>query len=97
MAMVQTWIPAAVAVAISAHPLANEDVIGLSVLNEVEHAISVAPTNAPPAEWMPQTNGLSRTAIAVRLVSSQRSDGRWMDGTNDVTSAVLRTLRELSR
>jgi hypothetical protein len=94
--MAQSWIPAAIAVAISAHPISNEDVLSLSVLNEVEHAISVAPTNAPPTSWTPPTNGLSRTAMAVRLVSSQRPDGRWMDGTNDVTSAVLRTLRDLS-
>ena len=47
--------------------------------------------------WAPQTNGLSRTAVAIRLVSMQRADGRWMEGTNDVTSAALRMLRELSR
>ena len=85
-----------VAVTISAHPLQNEDVLGPSILNEVEHAISIAPTNAPAAEWTPRTNGLSRTDIAVRIVSSQRADGRWMEGTNDVTSAALQILRELS-
>ena len=84
------------AVTISAHPLQNEDVLGPSILNEVEHAISIAPTNAPAAEWTPRTNGLSRTDIAVRIVSSQRADGRWMEGTNDVTSAALQILRELS-
>ena len=41
------------------------------------------------------TNGLSRTAIAIRLVSEQKGDGRWMRGTNDVTSAVLEILRSL--
>ena len=95
--MIRTLIPAAIIGAISAHPLTNEDVPGLSVLNEVEHAIAIAPTNAPPTDWTPPTNGLSRTAAAVRLVSSQRSDGRWMAGTNDVTSAVLETLKALAR
>ena len=94
--MANTWIPVALAVTILAHPLQNEDVLGPSVINEVEHAISIAPTNAPAAEWTPKTNGLSRTDIAVRLVSAQRADGRWMDGTNDVTSAALRILRDLS-
>jgi len=94
--MTNTWIPLTVAVTISAHPLQNEDVLGPSILNEVEHAISIAPTNAPAAEWTPRTNGLSRTDIAVRIVSSQRADGRWMEGTNDVTSAALQILRELS-
>lgn len=82
--------------AIVARPLANDDVLELSVLNEVEHAIAVAPTNPPPsAAWDPGTNGLSRTAIALRLVTSQRADGRWLDGTNDVTAAALRILKEL--
>ena len=85
------------AVAITAHPLANEDVLEPSVLNEVEHAISRAPTNSPPgvASTPFPTNGLSRTALALRIVSSQRPDGRWLDGTNDVTSAAVEVLRSL--
>ena len=84
-----------VAVAIVAQPLVNEDVLEPSVMNEVEHALAVAPTNAPPVTvaWDPGTNGLSHTALALRLVSSQRADGRWFDGTNDVT-AVARSLLE---
>ena len=82
--------------AIVARPLPNDDVLEQSVLNEVEHAISAAPTNPPPsAAWDPGTNGLSRTAIALRLVCAQRADGRWLDGTNDVTAAALRILKEL--
>ena len=89
---------AALAVAISANPLANNDVLEPSVLNEVEHAISVAPTNPPPcASWRPVTNAVSATELAVRLVSAQRSDGRWMQGTNDVTEAAVRLLRELAK
>ena len=86
---------AALAVAISANPLANEDVLEPSILNEVEHAIARAPTNPPPcASWRPFTNSVSATETAIRLVSSQRSDGRWVDGTNDVTEAALRILRD---
>ena len=95
--MTYQWITAALAATISALPISNEDVLGQSVLNEVAHAISIAPTNTSAATWAPQTNGLSRTAVAIRLVSMQRADGRWMEGTNDVTSAALRMLRELSR
>ena len=95
--MQHSWTLALLAAAITANPLPNGDVLPLSVLNEVEHAISAAPTNAPPAAgWTPQTNGITRTELAVRLVSMQGPDGRWTDGTNDVTSAVLRTLQELA-
>ena len=87
-----------VAVAIVAQPLVNEDVLEPSVMNEVEHALAVAPTNAPPVtvSWDPGTNGLSRTALALRLVSSQRADGRWFDGTNDVTAVARRLLESLA-
>ena len=84
------------AVTITAQPLVNEDVLEPSVRNEVRHALSLAPTNAPaatvPLAW---TNGQNRTQIAIRLVSAQRADGRWLVGTNDVTSAAVKTLKEL--
>ena len=86
--------------AITAQPLVNEEILEPSVANEVWHAISRSPTNAPPATAEAQsrafawTNGLSRSAIAVRLVSEQRSDGRWICGTNDVTAAAVRILGE---
>jgi len=87
------------AVVVTAHPLANEDVLEPSVMNEVEHAIARAPTNSPPgaASTPFPTNGLSRTALALRLVSSQRADGRWLSGTNDVTAAARRLLEDLAR
>lgn len=93
----KTALAAALAVAISANPLANEDVLEPSVLNEIEHAISRAPTNAPPcaAKWRPTTNDVSATELAIRVVSAQRSDGRWLDGTNDVTEAAVQLLNEL--
>ncbi|MBO7722018.1 MAG: hypothetical protein J6T01_06400 [Kiritimatiellae bacterium] len=81
---------------VTAQPLVNDDVLEPSVGNEVDHAISIAPTNPPPSAAAPfSTNGLSRTAIAVRLVSSQRADGRWLAGTNDVTAAALDLLKSL--
>ena len=86
----------ALAVTITAQPLVNEDVLEPSVRNEVRHALSLAPTNAPPATILPAwTNGQNRTQVAIRLVSAQRADGRWLVGTNDVTSAAVKTLKEL--
>ena len=41
------------------------------------------------------TNGLSSTEIAIKLISLQKSDGRWLDGTNDVSAAAVRILRSL--
>ena len=96
--MILKAMPLAMAVVITAHPLANEDFLEPSVRNEVQHALSVAPTNAPaatvPASW---TNGQNRTQVAIRLVSAQKADGRWLSGTNDVTSAAVEILKEVLR
>lgn len=48
----------------------------------------------PNPDWF-GTNGLSATAIALKLVSAQGADGRWYVGTNDVTVTALRILRTL--
>ena len=86
----------AFAAVVTAQPLVNEDVLEPSVRNEVRHALSIAPTNAPAATALPvATNGLNRTQIAIGLVSAQKGDGRWLVGTNDVTSAALDLLKEL--
>ena len=92
-------IPAlALAVSITAQPLVNEDVLEPSVRNEVRHALSLAPTNTPAATVPPAwTNGQSRTQVAIRLVSAQRADGRWLVGTNDVTTAAVGLLKEVLR
>ena len=92
-------IPALVlAASITAQPLVNEDVLEPSVCNEVRHALSLAPTNAPVATILPAwTNGQNRTQVAIRLVSSQRADGHWLVGTNDVTSAAVELLKEVLR
>ncbi len=96
------------AISLTIQPLADEDVLEPSVQNEVDHALAIAPvvTNPPPCVVLNllktaangdifATNGLSRTAIAIRLVSSQKRDGRWFIGTNDVTFSVLEILRSL--
>ena len=85
-----------IAAVITAQPLVNEDVLEPSVRNEVRHALSLAPTNAPAATVLPvPTNGLNRTQLAIRLVSAQKADGHWFVGTNDVTSAATELLKEL--
>jgi hypothetical protein len=95
---VKILLPVLFGVVITAQPLVNEEILEPSVANEVWHALSRSPTNAPPATAEVQsrafawTNGLSRSAIAVRLVSEQQGDGRWIFGTNDVTAAVVRML-----
>lgn len=86
--------------AIVVQPLADEETLEPSVLNEVDHARSILPTNAlaPSTERdfrLLATNGLSRTALAIRLVSLQRPDGRFLVGTNDVTSAAAVLLGDL--
>ena len=43
-----------------------------------------------------ETNGLNATEAAIRLVSTQRPDGRWLVGTNDVTAAAVQILNRLS-
>ena len=57
-------------------------------------AFAAAPTNAAPGDIF-GTNGLSATEIAIKLVSSQRADGRWLSGTNDVTAAAIQILLSL--
>ena len=92
----------AVSTAIFAQPLPSEAVLEPSVQNEVEHALQRAPSPLPrltaAAEaygrrW--QTDGLGATKTAIALVSAQRADGRWLDGTNDVTAAAVMTLRRI--
>lgn len=91
---------------ISANPLVNEDVLEPSVENEVEHALAVAPSNevaraeaalaapeySPPLAALGVTGSVTRTALAVKLVSEQRADGRWLSGTNDITAAAAGAL-----
>ena len=91
--------------AISVQLPAGEDVLEPSVLNEVEHALeraeALTPAPVPSAASaafakLYETNGLSKANAAVALVSSQRADGRWFEGTNDVTHAAAGVLRRLA-
>ena len=95
--------------ALTAQPTASPDVLEPSVRNEVDHARSRAPRGAlrlgATNAWttaeaafarLYETNGLTATDAAIRLVSAQRPDGRWLVGTNDVTAAAVRILGRLS-
>lgn len=89
------------ALTLSVEPLSDENFLEPSVQNEVDHALSIAPEDAPPvnaalkAEDPLKTNSLSKTAIAIALVSAQNSDGRWTSGTNDVTRLAVEILEGL--
>lgn len=70
--------------------------------NAVPEIVLPPPTNLPVVAVWPRpepdifgTNGLSATAIALKLVSTQRADGTWKVGTNDVTVTAVRILRAL--
>lgn len=90
------------AAVITAHPLANADVLEPSVQNEVDHALDVASTNEVQVTEalvgfaaLYATNGLNATDCAIRLISTQR-DGRWLWNGADVTPVAVRILRRLS-
>ena len=82
---------------------ANDAILEPSVLNEVERAIGRAPAakremSSASRDFarLYETNTASATAKAIALVSSQRADGRWLSGTNDVTQAAVLVLRRIS-
>lgn len=98
-----TLLLLAIPTAVVVHPLPSEAVLEPSVQNEVEHALDRAPESLPAPSsaaaayfrlW--ETNGLSATKTAIALVSAQRADGRWLVGTNDVTTAAVLTLRRIA-
>lgn len=81
------------ATTIVAHIINGPEALEPSVLNEVERALAVAPaeTNVVPKAVgdVFATNGLPAAEVAIRLVSLQRADGRWLvNGTNFTTEAV---------
>lgn len=82
--------------------LTDDEFLEESVLNEVEHALARAPADVAPPPAAVATNdvfgisGLSATEQAIRLVSAQRADGRWLSGTNDVTAAAVDILSRLA-
>ena len=91
---------------LTAQPTVSPDVLEPSVQNEVDHAraraeTAIAATNvwsvaATDFARLYETNGLNATEAASRLVSTQRPDGRWLVGTNDVTAAAVQILNRLS-
>jgi len=92
-------IALAIATTVVVQPLVDRDVLEPSVQNEVDHALAKA-SNCRIVESSNRqlpfpTNGMSRTDIAIRLVSAQRSDGRWRVGTNDVTAVAVELLKSL--
>lgn len=83
---------------VTVQPLASADFLEESVRNEVDHAISRAGAkgDGPVRAKLPfATAGMTRTQIALKLVSAQKGDGRWLDGTNDYTAAAVETLKKL--
>ncbi|MBR4604332.1 MAG: hypothetical protein IKO43_05780 [Kiritimatiellae bacterium] len=82
--------------------LTDDEFLEESVLNEVEHALARAPADVAPPPAAAATNdvfgisGLSATEQAIRLVSAQRADGRWLSGTNDVTAVAVDILSRLA-
>ena len=98
------WWGLLLSVTLTAQPTVSPDVLEPSVQNEVDHARARAAesvTNAWTTAMMDfarryETNGLNATEAAIRLVSTQRPDGRWLVGTNDVTAAAVQILNRLS-
>ena len=92
----------ALAVTITAQVINGPDaVLEPSVLNEVEHALAMVPQDETNAAVRAtgdvfSTNGLSATAIAVKLVSAQRSDGRWLVNGTNCTQVAVAILAELA-
>ena len=98
-------LAAASAATISAQPIADGDVLEPSVENEVEHALSAIPAGAIDASRDSRafaatndvfsTNGLDATQTAIKIVSLQNSEGRWIVGTNDFTAVAADILKRL--
>ena len=86
-------------VVITAQPLVNEEILEPSVQNEVDHALSVASTNAVLLTTaaldfakLYATNGMNATERAISLISSQK-DGCWYWLGTNVTPVAVRILR----
>ena len=78
---------------ISASPIAGGEVIEETVVNEIEHALQRAP-DVDVGRSIANVSG-NPTEVALKLVRTQRSDGRWLDGTNDVTASAVTALKRL--
>jgi hypothetical protein len=95
------------AATISVQPIADGNTLEPSVENEVAHALSAIPAGAadlPQAAYARtfaatndvfSTNGLNATEIAIKIVSMQNSEGKWIVGTNDFTVVAADILKQL--
>lgn len=97
---VNGFFPIVLAAVVTAHPLANEEILEPSVRNEVDHALRVASTNEVPMTAagfefarLYETNGMNATQRAISLVSLQR-DGCWLWRGTNVTPVAVRLLRQ---
>ncbi len=63
--------------------------------NDERLVSSLREANGDEAIHFFATNGLSKTEIAIKLISLQKSDGRWLVGTNDVTRVAVEILKTL--
>ena len=76
------------------HALSRSSVFDNPVTNATASASSTNSMSFAhiPSSW---TNGLSATEKAIKLISLQNAEGRWFDGTNDVTRSVREILNLL--
>lgn len=91
-----------IAVTITANVINGPDsVLEPSVMNEVEHALSIADVSATNCIRRQvgdvfATNGLTKASIAIKMVSIQKSDGSWMVNGTNYTVEAIRILENVS-
>jgi len=88
------------------HPLADDDVLEPSVVNELDHALRRSPGDAvyiprslvaQALEELGVSKGMSSSEAAIRIISSQNRHGRWIDKSGrDISSAAIAMLKDLS-
>jgi len=88
------------ALTISANVINDGDALEPSVLNEIDHALAIAPVLRPGECAVTTnsflTNGLSASAAVIRIVSRQKADGRWLVNGTNCTAEAVAALKALS-
>ena len=105
---VSIWLPLAIlGTVLYLGGVSDEEVISESLGHEIDHAIARAyqsnfATNAVISSNLLSsvrvafpTNNLTKTQVAIKLVSAQNAQGRWVMGTNDITKIIVQILEEL--
>ena len=92
--MMQLLMSLFAAATITVTPLSNPEFLEPSIQNEVEHALNRVPAELKFSAYSFAADGTA-TERVLRLVRSQRGDGRWCDGTYDITYAAVRELKKL--